>query len=158
MPNVSPSLSSWMYFDIFPFSYFFTRSTSSPGWSDADTGVYGRTTGLPFASLSASGSEALTSRHEATGMSDASLLGSSNTKLQTFNNIALALVRIQKPRSKLSVPGRVVIMRHDFFQLEVDKVLWVQRALFLLWLGRGLVCYVVVSSSRSSCDGEQRNR
>jgi len=72
--------------------------------------------------------------------------------------IALALVRIQNPRSKLSVPGRVVIMRHDFFQLEVDKVLWVQRALFLLWLGRGLVGYVVVSSSRSSCDGEQRNR
>jgi len=54
---------------------------SSPGVSGGETGVYGRTTGLPFGSLRASGSEAFTRRQEATGRKDASLLGISKTKL-----------------------------------------------------------------------------
>ena len=44
-------------------------------------GVYGRIMGLPL-SLSASGLDALTSRNDATGRRDASLLGNSKTKLE----------------------------------------------------------------------------
>jgi hypothetical protein len=54
---------------------------SSPGVSGGEMDVYGRTTGLPFGSFTASGSEALTRRQEVTGRRDGSLLGSSNTKL-----------------------------------------------------------------------------
>ena len=44
-------------------------------------GVYGLIIGLPFASFIVSGSEVLTTRHEATGNIDASLSGSSNMNL-----------------------------------------------------------------------------
>jgi hypothetical protein len=49
--------------------------------SGGETGVYGRMTGLPFGSFRASGSEAFTTRQEATGRREASLLGNSKTKL-----------------------------------------------------------------------------
>lgn len=43
--------------------------------------VYGRRTGLPLESTRASGLDALTRRQDATGKRDASLFGSSKTKL-----------------------------------------------------------------------------
>ena len=57
------------------------RSASSPGASGGETGVYGRTMGLPLASSNAS-LDAFTRRNDATGISDASLFGNSKTKLK----------------------------------------------------------------------------
>lgn len=71
-----------MYLDMFPVSYFLIRRVRTPGASDGLTGVYGRMTGLPLASTRASGSEALTRRQDATGIKEASPLGSSKTNLE----------------------------------------------------------------------------
>lgn len=75
------TFSEWMYFDAFPVSYFLTISVSSPGRSGGEMGVYGRMIGFPWSLTSALGSDDFTTRQEATGSSDASLLGSSNTNL-----------------------------------------------------------------------------
>ncbi len=39
MESLSPGCMSWMYLDILPSSYFFTRKVSSPGWSEGEMGV-----------------------------------------------------------------------------------------------------------------------
>ena len=70
-----------MYLDARPFSYLLMRKVNSPGVFDEETGVYGRITGFPFASLSPSGSEDLTMTQEATGSNEASLSPNLKTNL-----------------------------------------------------------------------------
>ena len=84
MNIASPGLRfSCMYLVSVPVSYFLTRRCNSPSRSGGDTGVYGRTTGLPLSSTSALGSEDLTTKHDATGSRDASPSGSSKTNLDS---------------------------------------------------------------------------
>ena len=83
MASVSPGFKLWMYTDARPFGYFFTRNVNSPGASEADIGVYGLITGLPFSFFNASGSDDLKTTQDATGRSDAWLSGSSNTNLRS---------------------------------------------------------------------------
>src|ERR1700730_264363 len=80
--RLSPSLSPCIYLDALPWSYRLIRNVSSPFCEEGDIGVYGRMIDLPLSSLSASGSLDFTTTHEATGRSDASLLGISNTNLR----------------------------------------------------------------------------
>lgn len=70
-----------MYTEARPVGYFLIKKVSSPGASDGEIGVYGRITGLPFLSTSASGFDDLTTTHDAIGRRDASLSGSSKMNL-----------------------------------------------------------------------------
>ena len=79
--RLSPGIISWKYFEAFPSGYFLTRKVSSPGASGGDMGVYGRITGRPLSSLSASGSEAFTTTQDATGRRDAWSSGNSKMNL-----------------------------------------------------------------------------
>jgi len=82
--------------------------------------------GFPLGSLRASGSEAFTRRHDATGIRDASLLGNSKTKLRNYE-------RKGPERQGANGRGGVVVVRKNLFELEVDKVVGIDGTLLLLW-------------------------
>jgi hypothetical protein len=100
--------------------------------------------GLPVASFRASGSEDLTTTQEATGNNDASFFGSSKM------NLWRTRVRLLNQVCHEHILSRVVIVRLDFFQLEIEKVFRIKRAFGLWDLGLSLGTKVQVKISSQS--------
>jgi len=106
-----------MYLDARPLSYLLIRKASSPGVFDRETGVYGRITGFPFASLSPSGSEDLTMTQEATGSKEASLSPNLKTNL-----VARSRQRRNPSEGTRCSLGGVVVVVFDLLEFKVDKI------------------------------------
>ena len=91
-------------------------------------GVYGRITGIPFASLSPSGSEDLTMTQEATGSKEASLSPSLKMNLVVWLRQRWNPFKFEGTGCSL---GGVVVVVLNLLELKVDKVCGVKWAGFL---------------------------
>lgn len=101
------------------------RKVNSPGLSDREIGVYALITGFPFASVSPSGSDDLTTTQEARGSKEAS----SSFNLKT--NLSCKHVSSRSRRRRLYSLGSIVIIRLDPLEFEVNKVCGVKRTRLL---------------------------